>query len=204
MNFFTADQHFCHNNIIKYCSRPFEDTTEMNKVLIERHNLIVSKDDTVYFLGDIGMGNQHKIAECIQQLNGRKILIQGNHDRWSKTKLHDQFGFDEVHRSLTLFNPDFLIGTPWNMVVMAHDPVNSLFIAREYSGNEVLILNGHIHDLDYQTVDEGCINRYSINVGVDVFEYYPMSINDIRVRDDYIYEELHRPPRRINEKEHTS
>ena len=169
----------------------------MNKTIIEQHNEVVSKDDTLYFLGDIGMGNQHKITECIQQLNGRKILILGNHDRWSKTKLRDQFGFDEVHKSLVLVNPDFLIDTPWDIVIMAHDPVNALFLAREYPYARVLILNGHIHDLAYATFDEEFINRYSINVGVDVHEFYPMSIRDLIVRDNYIQEELNRLPREI-------
>ena len=163
----------------------------MNKTIIERHNEIVSKDDTVYFLGDIGMGNQHKIAECIHQLNGRKILILGNHDRWSKTKLREQFGFDEVHKSLVLSKPDFLVDTPWDMVVMAHDPVNSLFIAREYPDQKVLILNGHIHDIAFHTSDNWVIDRYSINTGVDVHEFYPMSIKDIEARNHYIIQELY-------------
>ena len=36
--FFTSDHHFGHDNIIKFCNRPFEDVREMNQVLIERWN----------------------------------------------------------------------------------------------------------------------------------------------------------------------
>jgi calcineurin-like phosphoesterase family protein len=46
--FFTADQHFGHKNIIKYCNRPFSSVEEMNKVMIDRWNEIVGKEDTVY------------------------------------------------------------------------------------------------------------------------------------------------------------
>jgi len=36
--FFTADEHFNHNNIIKYCNRPFKDIDEMDTMIIKRHN----------------------------------------------------------------------------------------------------------------------------------------------------------------------
>ncbi len=34
MNFFTADLHFGHANIIKYCKRPFTDVAAMDRALI--------------------------------------------------------------------------------------------------------------------------------------------------------------------------
>lgn len=78
--YFISDTHFGHENIIKYCNRPFKDVTEMDRTIIENYNKDISKDDIVFFLGDIGF-NQKPIKEIIPQLKGTKILIRGNHDR---------------------------------------------------------------------------------------------------------------------------
>ena len=53
-----SDTHLNHANIIRYCARPYTSTEEMNKDLIKRWNSIVRPQDTVYHLGDFGMGNK--------------------------------------------------------------------------------------------------------------------------------------------------
>ena len=40
--FFTSDTHFGHANIIRLCNRPFQNVEEMNEVLIENWNKVVS------------------------------------------------------------------------------------------------------------------------------------------------------------------
>ncbi|PIP83204.1 MAG: hypothetical protein CO113_03370 [Elusimicrobia bacterium CG_4_9_14_3_um_filter_62_55] len=46
--FFTADTHFNHANVIKYCARPFASIDEMNREMIARWNAVVGPEDTVY------------------------------------------------------------------------------------------------------------------------------------------------------------
>ena len=46
--FLTSDTHFDHENIIKYCSRPFNSKDEMNKAMISNWNSVVGDSDTVY------------------------------------------------------------------------------------------------------------------------------------------------------------
>lgn len=82
MVFFTADNHFWHTNkhggIIKYCNRPFSSLEEMHKIMIEKWNTKVHKDDLVYILGDFCFRYTNVICE---KLNGRKILVRGDHDK---------------------------------------------------------------------------------------------------------------------------
>lgn len=47
--FITADHHFDHENIIKYCSRSFKTVEEMNEVMVEKLNSKVSKNDIKKF-----------------------------------------------------------------------------------------------------------------------------------------------------------
>jgi calcineurin-like phosphoesterase family protein len=85
MKFFTADQHFGHANIIKYCNRVNPDTgtlfasfEEMDAYMTAAWNSVVSKGDTVYHLGDISKDRSPK--QYLKHLNGNVVMIRGNHD----------------------------------------------------------------------------------------------------------------------------
>ena len=49
MNFYIADMHLGHKNVLKFDNRPFESVSEMDMVLMENWNKRVSHDDGVYF-----------------------------------------------------------------------------------------------------------------------------------------------------------
>lgn len=84
--FFIGDMHFGHENAIRFDNRPFDSVDEMDAELIKRWNNKVSNGDLVYVLGDmIWKTKNSTAAEIINSLNGQKILIKGNHDRF----LHD-------------------------------------------------------------------------------------------------------------------
>ena len=53
---FTADFHLGHQNIIRYCNRPFHSTSEMDEAILGNLNSLVRQDDVLYFLGDFCMG----------------------------------------------------------------------------------------------------------------------------------------------------
>lgn len=48
MIYYTADQHFGHSNIIRFCDRPFATAEEMDEALINNWNEFVSDNDIVY------------------------------------------------------------------------------------------------------------------------------------------------------------
>ncbi len=76
----TADLHLGHENIIKYTARPFLNSKEMDKILIHNWNTIIAPNDTVYIVGDLAF-RRRDVKRYLRILNGKKILIRGNHDR---------------------------------------------------------------------------------------------------------------------------
>jgi calcineurin-like phosphoesterase family protein len=52
----------------------------MNAGIIANWNSVISDNDTVFVLGDIGFCGIEKLRPLISQLKGKIILIQGNHD----------------------------------------------------------------------------------------------------------------------------
>ena len=103
--FFTSDTHFGHTNIIKYCKRPFLldpsrgfvdrnlDTDEMDEALIKNWNSVVQPSDTLYHIGDLAFyKDQRKTMNLLRRLNGNKVLIRGNHDKYLDKEALDMFG----------------------------------------------------------------------------------------------------------------
>lgn len=79
-NFYIADMHLGHANIIGFDHRPFADVEEMDRTLIDNWNAAVEEKDNIYILGDLMWGEEEKWPEILQRLRGNKILIRGNHD----------------------------------------------------------------------------------------------------------------------------
>ena len=72
-NFFTSDFHLSHANIIKYDNRPFQNTYEMDKYIIDTVNSHVGLRDNLYFLGDFCF-DRRKTEMFLAQLNGNLFL----------------------------------------------------------------------------------------------------------------------------------
>ena len=83
--FFTADHHFAHKNIIKHCNRPFDSIEEHDEILIQRWNAVVRGQDVIIIAGDFTL-NKTVALEYQKRLNGNKIFLKGNHDKWLKEK----------------------------------------------------------------------------------------------------------------------
>lgn len=173
----TSDTHFFHENILKYCNRPFGSVEEMNKALVNNWNSVVGPEDHVYHLGDFCFGNVEKWNWCLEpgRLNGHIHLILGNHDP------------DRVFREGTLierfdsidFQKILIIGG-WT-VILNHFPFLS------FSNNidhKVLELFGHIHsgpDGIGNVMTGGKELQWNqYDVGVDNNGYTPVSWSQIK------------------------
>jgi len=101
MIWFSADYHLGHQNIIKYCKRPFQSVLEMDTVIL--HNLFssVRKGDTLYFLGDLTFkaGIARKFLSRCDDHGLQVRLIIGNHDKWIKD---DEFQSRQIDHLSTI------------------------------------------------------------------------------------------------------
>lgn len=84
---YVSDHHLWHENIIRFCKRPFADLKEMHESLLTWHNELVKPEDNVSFLGDVtllrgGPATQEKFLNEIKKYNGHKRLFLGNHDHF--------------------------------------------------------------------------------------------------------------------------
>jgi calcineurin-like phosphoesterase family protein len=159
VNWFTSDQHFNHENIIKYCSRPFESLGAMNAAIIERWNETVRDEDTVYVVGDVFLGDAGAGAGIVRKLRGKKVLIKGNHDRSHRTMLES--GFDEVWQRKSI---ELLDG---RKALLCHKPLPESVI------NHVdLQVHGHRHS-------GPIVSGKRVNVCVDLWDYRPVSEEEI-------------------------
>ena len=79
--FFTSDWHIGHANSIVFDNRPYRDLDHMHSELVKNFNKQVPVDGVTYFLGDVVTHSASLTKTVIDQLNGIKILIVGNHDK---------------------------------------------------------------------------------------------------------------------------
>ena len=90
--FLISDTHFGDDRILRYENRPFASVEEMDKAIIENWNSMVSKEDTVFHLGDVSSYEPERISEILAALNGKKVLIMGNHDQNYTNKQWEEMG----------------------------------------------------------------------------------------------------------------
>jgi len=162
----------------------------MHSGLIKRFNSSVPEDGITYFLGDVGLSSKLTVKDVIDEMNGTKILILGNHDNGSNSMYN--LGFDAVMNGAVLF----IAG---EKVTLSHYPLKGLYrenvegmrgavegdnwhgetkhgiYAFENEGQ--FHLHGHVHSPN-QGKSEKILNR-QYDIGVVNSGYAPVSISTI-------------------------
>jgi len=173
--FFTSDTHFFHDNIIKYCNRPFASVEQMNEDLIILWNNVIPEDGIVFHLGDVAMSyKKFSITPLLERLNGTIHLIIGNHDR---KEIRSNKRFKSVSERLEIYVTDPELEYGMQHVVMDHYPM----IAWPASHKGSWQLFGHVHG---GLSNKGVINHKptQLDVGVDCNNYSPFTWQDIKTQ----------------------
>lgn len=158
-----SDHHFNHENIIDYCDRPYDNVDEMNIEMTKLWNECVNDEpssrDTVIYGGDIAMTDEPRVsAQRLEKLNGRKMVILGNHDdsidpeTFTYPCVEHTIIQNQGYRFWYTHNPDD-VPSHWNQ----------------------WILHGHVHN------NEPFIryDQKKINVSVECLNYKPISLKSI-------------------------
>lgn len=173
-----ADPHFGHDNIITYCQRPFPSAHKMDGELVSLFNSVVKKGDLTYFLGDVTLKSPDRanwLRRIIMKMNGTKVLVFGNHDRWH-WETYLEVGFQSCHTFLevpwkTTFIMEPLDGPvrvseSTKMVRLCHDPAWA-------QDKKYLWVCGHLHNNAFVAPSHIAV------VSVELTGYKPVLLHDI-------------------------
>jgi calcineurin-like phosphoesterase family protein len=170
----TSDTHFSHENIIKYCDRPFDNAAAMDEALIDYWNEVVKPGDLVYHLGDVCFGDYKEVHNKIwTRLNGKKRIVVGNHD---DIPFLVKLGFAQKIVMWRMF-PEFgLLFThvpvdPSGLKIFVGESENKCGTEQKRFRN----VHGHIHQNPSPTPDH-------YNVCVEQTNYRPVNIEELRIR----------------------
>lgn len=188
--FFSSDWHFMHRRINDLSDRPFASMEEHDETLIENWNSRVKPEDYAFFLGDAALGPWPEGLMKVKRLNGKIIIIPGNHDRISsveKESRREKYRavYEEVFHEIGHEMEMILIGEQGPPVIMSHYPPAQIkdhgdvdrypHLRPDDSG--LTILHGHTHQTRKVTrLDSGAL---AIHVGVDSWDYRPVSMDEI-------------------------
>ena len=192
--YLTSDYHLDHANIIRFTDRQFirynyiklgdlylgdinpltggwiseeiKETRkqEMNTSIVKNHNDVVKEEDIVYHVGDFCFKGVSNAIYWENQLNGSIVHILGNHDRNNGVK-------SLITHAIMEFGGLIFYVTHTPPEEMQVDTIESNLIDLCD-----VILCGHVHNLWKHKYIR---NKICVNIGIDVWNYKPVSINSI-------------------------
>lgn len=168
--FFSADDHFGNESIIRNAGRPFACAEEMDEVLIQNWNARIRANSILYYLGDFA----HRCEPArLKRIWGRLTmpkqihLVPGNHD-----------GADTLALPWTSVASGILTVSASNRrFALFHYPL------RSWPGlhRGAIHLFGHSHNRLRSY-------RNAMDVGIDAWHYGPTAIDEILARAERLPE----------------
>ena len=162
--YFISDTHFGHDAVYTFMNadgtrvRDLADNSEEGDAeMVKRWNSVVGPTDKVYHLGDVAFPRRKLVL--LDQLNGKKILIKGNHDMFD---LKDYMKyFSDIRGAFELYK-----------MMLTHIPIHPEQLGR-FDAN----IHGHIHD-------RRIADRRYVNVSVEQIDYTPITLDEVLYRRD--------------------
>ena len=171
--FITSDTHWGHAGIVRFLNgdgsklRPWATTEEMDEAMIEKWNVLVRPNDTVYHLGDVVINR--RALPTLGRLNGEMILVKGNHDVF---RLEEYTPYFKDIRGVGVLDN----------FVLSHIPIHPASLEL-WKGN----FHGHLHSNrvlqagSHWGVKETIDQRY-LCLSVEHTNFQPISLEDAKKR----------------------
>lgn len=174
--YIVSDTHFGHAGVCRFTQadgvtklRPWTDPNEMDEALVKAWNETVKPEDKVYHLGDVVM-NRRSIG-IMHRLNGKKVLIKGNHDNLRM----DEYApfFEDVHGCYSLSN-----------MLLSHIPIHEASF-RKFDAN----VHGHLHSERVMKTDKHGVSRIDTRyhcVSVELTDFKPILLEHLvkRIKEE--------------------
>ncbi len=202
-----TDTHFGHTNMLLYepirmQKARMEGYEDFDEFLIEWINSYIKKDDKVLHLGDVAFENAYKLAK---KLNGKIILIKGNHDKEKHIDFYKSIGWkiiDGIEIELKEFDKEYLekIKSKYDNKTL----LDTACLVKEIGDKRILfshypVFNDNLYDKKYQKATKllqeifnlcecdinihghthsYCVgDKRCINACLEVNDFVPMEIN---------------------------
>jgi calcineurin-like phosphoesterase family protein len=178
--FYTSDLHLGHENVLKYCNRPFKSIEEMDACLINNWNSRVTPTDSVYIVGDFIYRSKMDPEWYLEKLNGVKYLILGNHDRYLEA---ENFERGKYFAGISNY---MVISDSGKRIVLFHYPICEWY--GMHRGN--LQIYGHVHSPNSPTFKIMCQRKGAYDAGVDLNSYIPVTLEELIRNNALIKERL--------------
>ena len=162
--FLISDTHFSHKNICTFTNydgsklRPFETAEEMDELMIENWNKTVRPIDKVYHLGDVAINRVG--LKVLERLNGKKVLIKGNHDIFPLKDYLPHFYDIRAYHIL-------------DKMILSHIPIHS-----DSRGRFGANIHGHTHSNN--VMKDGAKDPFYFCVCVEQINYTPISLEEVK------------------------
>jgi calcineurin-like phosphoesterase family protein len=173
--FLISDTHFSHKNICSFTKndgsklRPFDNVEEMDELMIENWNKTVRPIDKVYHLGDVAINRNG--LKVLERLNGKKVLIKGNHDIFPLKDYLSHFYDIRAYHIL-------------DKMILSHIPIHP-----NSNGRFKVNIHGHTHSNKVmrklpshwcEAIEE--IDPFYFCVCVEQINYTPISLEEVKIK----------------------
>lgn len=147
--------------------RPWSKAEEADEAMIQRWNSVISPRDKIYHLGDVALKTSS--LEVLSRLNGRKILISGNHACANAKRLLNYF--EDVRGAFFHHGDSAMRGG----LIFTHIPVHPSCLSGHYLGN----VHGHLHYNRVLDADGNVDQRY-FNCCVELHNFTPVPFETVK------------------------